>query len=244
LRRTEEPVHPDPSAAGPQPDLPTPGAAPCVQGGPAHRIAPATADQAGAVVTALVDAFADYPFTNWIVPEDRRSSRLRGLFDLTVSRVGIPYGDTWVARCPEGTQEVVGAVVALPHGAVPGEVWASMATEEQNLLGDRLPAANQAESATAHLRTTDPHYTVATMGVRRDHWRRGLATRLLQPVLQAADDRGVPCYLETSTTGNVALYRRAGFTVLEAVVLPDGGPTVWVMRRLPASPRPPRAGVN
>jgi GNAT superfamily N-acetyltransferase len=205
----------------------------CCAPGEAHQVERATYDDERATTAVLTDAFADYPFTSWIVPEAGRRDRLRGLFSLTVNRVGLPHGDTWIARCASGSVGVVGAVVGLAPGAVPGEVWSALAAEESALLGDRAGTAAEADRATAHLRPGEPHYTIATMGVASDHRRRGVATRLLDLALGRADALGLPCYLETSSTGNVALYSRSGFAVLDRVTLPGGGPPVWAMWRRP-----------
>lgn len=207
----------------------------CCDGALQHLIERGTPSDADAVATALADAFVNYPFTDWMVPADNREGRLRGLFSLTVGRVGIPYGDTFVARCAargEG-REIVGAVVGIPPSGAPDEVWASMAPAEEALLAHRAEASAQADQATRRLRPTEPHYTIATIGVTSDHRRRGLAEALLELVLAAADEQELPAYLETSSVSNVRLYERVGFTVLDAVPLPDGGPTVWGMLRLP-----------
>ncbi|MFC7723621.1 GNAT family N-acetyltransferase [Nocardioides sp. GCM10028917] len=207
----------------------------CRDGALQHLIERGTTSDADAIATALADAFLNYPFTDWMVPADNRVGRLRGLFSLTVGRVGIPYGDTFVARCAaQGRgREIVGAVVGIPASGVPDEVWASMAPAEEALLAHRAEASAQADQATRRLRPTEPHYTIATMGVAGHHRRRGLAEALLEPVLAAADDQTLLCYLETSSASNVRLYRRAGFTVRGSAALPHRGPTVWGMSRLP-----------
>lgn len=201
----------------------------CTETGDAHLIERAAPVDGGHIAQALADSFLGYEFTDWIVPAESRRQRLLGLFVLTVERVGIPYGDTWVARCPSPGRTVVGAVVGLPP-SVPSEVWAGMAAEEEQLLGERLGVAEQADAATVHLRPGIPHYTIATMGVTPDHRRRGLATRLLAPALATADSLDMPSYLETS---NTALYRGSGFDVLDAVTLPGDGPQAWAMLRGP-----------
>jgi ribosomal protein S18 acetylase RimI-like enzyme len=212
----------------------------CRDGALQHLIERGTLSDADAIATALADAFTNYPFTDWMVPADNREGRLRGLFSLTVGRVGIPYGDTFVARCAAQGQglEIVGAVVGIPPNGAPDEVWASMASAEEALLAHLAEASAQADQATRRLRPTEPHYTIATIGVVSHHRRRGLAEALLEPVLATADEQALPTYLETSSASNVRLYERVGFTVLDVVELPDGGPTVWAMSRLSDESKP------
>jgi len=110
-------------------------------------------------------------------------------------------------------------------------VWRALAPEEERLLGDRLDASEEAEALCRPLRPSEPHVVVATLGVRPDHRRRGIATRLMSPVLAAASTLGVPVYLETSSEENVALYTGIGFETTGRIDVPGGGPTVWGMRR-------------
>lgn len=192
--------------------------------------AASVADVAGAV-DALSQAFDDYAWTRWIVPEHDHERRLAGLFEITVARVGLRYGDVLVVRCPELDGTVVGASVLLrPDRPVPDAVWAEIAPEERRLLGDRLAAADEAEALCGPLRPVEPHLTVATLGVRPDHQGRGIATALIRTALDTSRALGVPVYLETSSEGNVALYRRLGFEVTGQLQVTEVGPFVWAMR--------------
>jgi endonuclease YncB( thermonuclease family) len=54
--------------------------------------------------------------------------------------------------------------------------------------------------------------------------------RLRRPVLDVARKLAAPAHLETSSTGNVALYERSGFRVIGETVVPGGGARVWAMQ--------------
>jgi GNAT superfamily N-acetyltransferase len=208
--------------------------APCLPG-ELHPVHPADVTDAEGVVSALADAFDGYPWTTWTVPEHDHARRLRGLFRATVSEIGLPFGEVWVSRCA-ATDEVAGAAVALrPDREVPAAVWRRVSSAEEELMGERTAAAHDAEAACQPLRPPAPHLVLATVGVRREHQRRGVATALLKELTRLADVLGVPAYLETSTASNVAFYQRSGFAVSGCVQVPDGGPTVWAMRRAPAA---------
>jgi branched-chain amino acid transport system substrate-binding protein len=62
------------------------------------------------IADALAAAFSDYAWTRWIVDARDHTARLRRLQELTAGRVGLPYGEVWVARCPAAGGAVVGAV--------------------------------------------------------------------------------------------------------------------------------------
>lgn len=196
-----------------------------------HEVVPAGAADIDDVVSALSEAFDGYPWTSWTVSARDHLRRLRGLFRVTVSQIGMPHGEVWIGRCAH-TEETVGAAVALrPDREVPGAVWQRVASVEEELMGERLAAAREAEACCEPLRPAGPHVVLATVGVRRDHQRRGIATALLGQVARTADAMGVPTYLETSSAANVALYERLGFSVSGSVQVPGGGPTVWAMVR-------------
>ncbi|GAA1178355.1 GNAT family N-acetyltransferase [Ornithinimicrobium humiphilum] len=198
-----------------------------------YRVEGARPSDAQFLAEVLAEAFSAYAWTSWIVPADRRADRLRALFELTVGEVGLPYGEVWVARGPEDT--VVGGIVVLrPDREVPSSVREAIGAQEEAILGDRLEVSNAADAACARLRPTAPHLTIATMGVSPAYRRRGIARALLQPALALADELGAPAYLETSSEANVALYSSVGFEVSGHLVIPDGGPPVWAMRRPPA----------
>ena len=158
----------------------------CCRPAAEHPVEPAsTADVAGAVA-ALRTAFDDYAWTRWIVPDDDHEGRLTGLFEITVSRIGLGHGDVRVARCPgarcpHSGGTVVGASVVLrPDRPVPDAVWAEIAPVEQRLLGDRLAVADQAEALCAPLRPAAPHVTVAKRNVARIPTRAKVAMRTIE----------------------------------------------------------------
>ncbi|MEH1100821.1 GNAT family N-acetyltransferase [Micromonospora sp. CPCC 205561] len=191
------------------------------------RIGPASVAGAAAV---LADAFDGYPWMAWTVAADRHRERLEAMFAGTVDAVGLPYGDVWAAVDAAGRPAAV-AVWLRPDRPVPDEVWAGVAARNAELAGDRRPALRAAEEATASLRSAEPAFLLATVGVRRADQGRGLGARVLRPGLAEADRAGLPAVLETSSEPNVRFYRRLGFAVTGQARVPDGGPDLWAMRR-------------
>jgi ribosomal protein S18 acetylase RimI-like enzyme len=61
----------------------------------------------------------------------------------------------------------------------------------------------------------------------------GIGSRLLRAANERLDAEGLPAYLETGTTRNVALYRRHGFEVIHEEAPAPGAPTMWHMWREP-----------
>jgi GNAT superfamily N-acetyltransferase len=78
------------------------------------------------------------------------------------------------------------------------------------------------------------HWYLMALGVEPSKQRKGLGTRLIEPILACADSSGLPCYLETFNERNLAFYGRQGFRIAAAGNLP-GGPDFWAMIRAPQS---------
>lgn len=60
---------------------------------------------------------------------------------------------------------------------------------------------------------------------------RGIGSALIEFALDRARESDAAVILETGTPGNVLLYERLGFRVVDEVDAPEGGPHVWFMRR-------------
>jgi ribosomal protein S18 acetylase RimI-like enzyme len=210
-------------------------------------------NQTGAVVTAralsrrdvrsaadaLAAGHADYPAFRYLFPDPgRRARALRPFFAATV-RDAVPFGHVWAAV--DGRRvDAVG--VWLPPGAFPWSAWRKLRATPAFL---RVFAADPrafrtfvgygANAERAH--PSEAHWYLVVLSVRPEAQRRGLGSRLVEPILARADADGLPSYLETSDPANVAFYRRFGFEVTDrALQLVPGGPTHVAMRRSPAEP--------
>jgi ribosomal protein S18 acetylase RimI-like enzyme len=198
--------------------------------GPQVRIA-ASEDEA-CLARTLARAFEDDPLFLWLLPRDRRA-RLEVLFRATLRHVYLKRANAWTS------EDALGAALWMP----PGE-WAldlaevvRVAPAAVHALGRALPRAFSALRAVEerHLRT--PHHYLAVLGVDPDRQGRGYGAALLAPTLARCDREGATAWLETAKEANLGFYRRHGFAV-EGRVDTDGGPSIWLMRRAPAVPRP------
>ena len=218
-----------------------PAGVPCDVPGDLHPICRASPSDAPEIADVLADAFHGYPWTDWIVRGERRHQRLSALHRISLELVAFPYGSVWGARCPAG-RGLVGAIAVLrPDRPVPPDVRARVEAQQADLLGCRADAAAAAHRLLDDVRPAEAGLLVATVGVAHGHRRRGVAHRLLGCALGLADELGVPAHLETSSPGNVSLYRSAGFTVTAQRRVAADGPDVWVMRRPPRTPQTTRS---
>ena len=76
-----------------------------------------------------------------------------------------------------------------------------------------------------------PHFYLSVLGVEPERQGEGIGSSLMQPVLEMATSAQLPAYLETATGRNVLLYERAGFAVVEELVIPGTDIHGWLMLR-------------
>jgi predicted N-acetyltransferase YhbS len=68
-----------------------------------------------------------------------------------------------------------------------------------------------------------------------DVQRQGIGGRLQSPTLGVCDEEGLPAWLETQKEENLAYYERFGFTVVDEHHPIADGPSMWSLRREPAT---------
>ncbi|MER7706006.1 GNAT family N-acetyltransferase [Kitasatospora sp. NPDC097605] len=189
-------------------------------------VRPITEADVPTAVDTLTRAFADYPFTRYVLAADGHEERIRRFQELCLTRIGMVYGRTWVA---DGGRAV--AAWTTPEQD-PSPAFAELGPLFGELAGDRAAAFGAAEQAVEPHRPQEPVWFLNTVGVAPEAQGRGLGAAVLAPGIEAAARAGYPAFLETSAESNVAFYRRLGFEVTAEVPL-DGGPYTWCMRRDP-----------
>ena len=141
-----------------------------------------------AACAVLADAFSDYAWTRWTVDGRDHGRRIEGLQRLFIERVGLPYGEVWIALDEHGLVASA-AVWMLPESVVPESVTGEMAAAQAELEGDRHEASVAARRASPRCaprsRTTSwarservPMRSDADTGRRcsRRYWRAPMPT--------------------------------------------------------------------
>jgi ribosomal protein S18 acetylase RimI-like enzyme len=187
----------------------------------------------GDVARDLSDAFHEDPHFGWFLRADARrdAERLR-LFNYLLRVMGRP------------------ARIDRPDGGGAAAVWLPFeAVKQPDSLLDDAKAARTMLSATGFSRIgrllrvraamdknhpmDREHAYLWFLGVTPRLQGMGIGSRLLRAGLNRADEAGLPAYLETGTTRNVALYRRHGFEVFHEAPAGRGAPIMWHMWREP-----------
>jgi GNAT superfamily N-acetyltransferase len=184
-------------------------------------VRPAHSRDRAEVTAAVASAFARDPAWLFLFGDDydRQASLFAGaLFDL---RVG--SGDVWVS------EDLSAASFWEPPGKSepPVSVWDAYRAAAGEKVWKRLADYQDAVDAA---RPTTPYWYLGVLATRPDRQRQGLASVVMAPVLERADNDGFDCCLETSTESNRAFYERRGFTVVTDIRIPSGPPTWWLRR--------------
>jgi GNAT superfamily N-acetyltransferase len=175
-------------------------------------------------VADLHAAFHDDPVQSWIFPDPAQRRRY-----------GAAYFDLHAARSMRaGTSWHTEGGAALWDGP---DRWRLSTRESLALVVRTAPAfrgrgrlVGDALMEIEHAHPTEPHWYLATVGVRPERRGRGLGGALLEPGLARADVDGMPCYLESSNPRNLSLYERHGFEVTAEHWLPDGPVLTYMWR--------------
>ena len=184
------------------------------------------------------DAYFDYPLHNWFMngKYDLEASRLLMQVSLrTMTEDGVIYADS---------EELNGFAAWLPFGftgnkALPFLMNGGLSLILHSGLGiiNRLSAYE--EYAMNLKRQFTDHYDwyLFNLSVKKDAQGRGIAGKLMRPMLQFCDDERMVAYLETNKESNVGLYRHYGFDLMKEELIPKTPVMHYAMVRKPTSDR-------
>jgi GNAT superfamily N-acetyltransferase len=184
----------------------------------------------GVAVDLLVEAFADDPLFNHLLPATlpNRRARLSRLFHLEVAR-SQRRNATWLAA------DHGGVMVCYPPAGWRPSRWESLRETWQwrYVFGRHLSTAlTTIESMESQQRQLADHWFLSYAAVAPDQQRRGVASDLMKAVLHECDQTNMPAYLEANDKSrNLAL--RHGFRDRRTITLPHDGPTIFSMWREP-----------
>ena len=180
------------------------------------------------------DAYKDYPLHNWFTNSkyDEQASRLLMLTSLkTMMDDAVIYADS---------EELNGFAAWLPFGFTGNEALPFMTNGGLKLilhsgLGiiGRLLAY---ENFSMNLKKTfTGHYDwyLFNLSVKKDAQGKGIASKLMRPMLQFCDDERMVAYLETNKAANVGLYQHYGFDLMKEELIPKSTVMHYAMVRNP-----------
>ena len=181
-----------------------------------------------------VDAYQDYPLHNWLTngKYDKVSSRLLMLVTLkTMTEDAIIYADS---------EEMNGFAVWLPLGFTGSKTIPFLLSGGLKLflyagLGFVGRLLTYEAYAMNLKKTFTDHYDwyLFNLSIKKDAQGKGIASKLMRPMLQFCDDERMVAYLETNKETNVGLYRHFGFDLKKEELIPKTPVMHYAMVRYP-----------
>ena len=181
------------------------------------------------------DAYRDYPLHNWLTggKYDAKASKLIMQISLkTMTEDAVIYADS---------EEINGFAAWLPFGftgskAVPFLVSGGLKLIFHSGLGiiGRLLAYETYAMNLKKEFTDNYDWYLYNLSIRKDAQGKGIASKLMRPMLKFCDDERMVAYLETNKEANVGLYRHYGFDLMKEERIPKSPVIHYAMVRHPS----------
>ena len=180
------------------------------------------------------DAYRDYPLHNWFTKGkyDALASQLIMQISLrTMTEDAVIYADS---------EEINGFAVWLPFGFEGSKTLPFLVNGGLRLIlhsglgiiGRLLTYESYAMNLKKEF--TD-HYDwyLYNLSIKKSAQGKGIASKLMRPMLQFCDDERMVAYLETNKEFNVGLYQHYGFALMREELIPKTPVTHYAMVRKP-----------
>lgn len=184
-----------------------------------------------------MDAYKDYPLHNWFSggKYDPKASRLVMEISLkTMTEDAVVYADS---------EELNGFAIWLPLGFTGSKTLPFLKNGGISLVLHSGPgiisklltyetfAMKLKEKYTDHV-----DWYLYNLSVSKKAQGRGIASKLMRPMLDFCDKENMVVYLETNKDTNVPLYKHYGFELAEEVLIPKSDVMHYAMTRNPNPP--------
>ena len=180
------------------------------------------------------DAYQDYPLHNWFTKGkyDAKASRLLMQVSLkTMTEDAVIYADS---------EEMNGFAAWLPFGFTGNKALPFLANGGLRLFlhtGFGLIGRLQTyETYAMNLKKefTD-HYDwyLFNLSIKKEAQGKGIASKLMRPMLNFCDEENMMAYLETNKGQNVGLYQHFGFELMREEQIPKTNVMHYAMARKP-----------
>ena len=180
------------------------------------------------------DAYQDYPLHNWLTKGkyDKKASKLIMQISLkTMTEDAIIYADS---------KELNGFAVWLPFGFTGSKTLPFLMSGGLELifhsgLGiiDRLLTYENYAMNLKKEFTDNFDWYLYNLSIKKDAQGKGIASKLLRPMLEFCDNEKMVAYLETNKESNVGLYKHYGFELKKQECIPKSNVIHYAMVREP-----------
>lgn len=180
------------------------------------------------------DAYKDYPLHNWFTKGkyDEKASKLLMQITLkTMTKDAIIYADS---------EEMNGFAAWIPFGFTGNKAIPFLKSGGLKLiLHSGLGIINRLSTYEKYAMNLKKEFTdhydwyLFNLSVKKDAQGKGIASKLLRPMLQFCDDEKMVAYLETNKESNVGLYKHYGFELKKEELIPKTTVMHYAMVRNP-----------
>ena len=180
------------------------------------------------------DAYQEYPLHNWITKGkyDKKASKLIMQISLrTMTEDAIIYADS---------EELNGFAAWLPFGFTGSKTFPFLFNggiklilhSGPGIIGRLLRYENYAMNLKKEF-TDNYDWYLYNLSILKDAQGKGIASKLMRPMLNFCDEEKMVAYLETNKASNVSLYEHYGFDLKKEELIPKTTVTHYAMVRNP-----------
>ena len=180
------------------------------------------------------DAYCDYPLHTWFSNGEYDPLTLKLIIQIslkTMFKDDLVYADS---------EEMNGFAVWLPFGFTGSKTLPFLLNgglklvlhQGLGIIGKLLTYENYAMSQKKEL-TDNYDWYVYNLSVKTDAQGKGIASKLMRPMLEFCDKENMVSYLETNKESNVGLYKHYGFDLMKEEPIPKTPVIHYSMVRKP-----------
>ncbi len=180
-------------------------------------------------------AFAEYELLQHFFPNETEGQAIAETFSLIAISVCLKYGVVYAS-----SEKLEGVSAWLPPGRAPFGGWQLIRSVPLSVLlrfgrqgAGRMQAYSRYMDNLHRKLVPYPHWYLQLLGVDPRYQGQGFSSRLVRPVLECIDRENLPCFVDTNTEKNVAIYERFGFKVISAEKVPQTEITCFAMLKNP-----------
>ena len=182
------------------------------------------------------DAYRDYPLHNWLMggEYDAKASQLLMQITLkTMTEDAVIYADS---------EEINGFAAWLPFGFTGNKALPFIMNGGLRLiLHSGIGMIGRLQSYEKYAMNLKKEFTdhydgyLFNLSVKKDAQGKGIASKLMRPMLEFCDRENMVCYLETNKESNVSMYEHFGFETAKQETVPKSNVMHYAMTRDPDS---------
>ena len=168
------------------------------------------------VIELLTKSFDDNQSVNYIVQQDyRRLQRIHALMEYSFEMC-YHFGEVWLSNDKQAC-----ALILYPHQKTTTlrSIWLDIKLVFQAIGISGIGKAMKREALIKEKQHKENMLYLWFIGVNPTYQHSGIGSILLQEVIEEAEKKSLPVYLETSTLRNLPWYERFNFHVYDKLEL-------------------------